>query len=77
LGPLVLYQSFMDLLAKGAGGAEAETKAKFVVISSSIGQITNALPYPFNAYGLSKAAVNFVVKKIDMEDESVIAFPVQ
>jgi norsolorinic acid ketoreductase len=73
LGPVVLYQSFADLLAKSA----AADDAKFVVISSLIGQVTNALPYPVNAYGISKAAVNFVVKKIDMEDEKVAAFPVQ
>jgi hypothetical protein len=73
LGPLILYQAFAKLLAASdvAGGS------KFVVVSSLLGQIAESLPFPYNAYGLSKAAVNFVVKKIDQEDSAVTAFPMQ
>lgn len=73
LGPLVLYQAFANLLASSdsAGGA------KFVVISSLLGQIAESLPYTYNAYGLSKAAVNFIAKKIDQEVPGVISFPLQ
>jgi hypothetical protein len=47
------------------------------VISSILGQITESLAYTYNAYGISKAAVNFVTKKIDQEDARVTAFPIQ
>lgn len=70
LGPLVLFQSFMSLLTTTEG-------AKFVVISSVLGQIAESTPYTYNAYGLSKAAVNFLAKKIDQETPQLIAFPVQ
>ena len=70
IGPLVLFQSFAPLL-------ESSDIAKFVVISSMLGQVTESLPWPHNAYGLSKAAVNFIVKKIDQETEGVAAFPIQ
>jgi len=70
IGPLILFQSFVSLL-------ESSTNAKFVVISSMLGQVTESLPWPHNAYGLSKAAVNFVTKKIDQETENVVSFPIQ
>jgi norsolorinic acid ketoreductase len=70
IGPLILFQSFVSLL-------ESSRNAKFVVISSMLGQVTESLPWPHDAYGLSKAAVNFVIKKIDQETEHVIAFPIQ
>jgi NAD(P)-dependent dehydrogenase (short-subunit alcohol dehydrogenase family) len=73
LGPLILYQAFTSLLSSST----APAGFKFVVISSVLGQIAESLPYPYNAYGISKAAVNFIAKKIDQEDERVMAFPVQ
>jgi hypothetical protein len=42
-----------------------------------LGQVTESLSWPHDAYGLSKAAVNFVAKKIDQETEHVISFPIQ
>lgn len=68
LGPLVLYQAFASLLVPGA---------KFVVISSLIGKINDAIPYSYIAYGASKAAVNYITKKLDQETPDLIAFPVQ
>jgi len=70
IGPVILFQSFASLL-------EASKNAKFVVISSLLGQIAESLPWPHNAYGLSKAGVNFVAKKIDQEHETIISFPIQ
>lgn len=70
IGPLVLFQSFVSLL-------ENSKIAKFVIISTLLGQITESLPWPHNAYGLSKAGANFIAKKIDQETESVISFPIQ
>jgi NAD(P)-dependent dehydrogenase (short-subunit alcohol dehydrogenase family) len=70
----VLYQSFADLLSasKADGGA-----AKFVTISSVIGQITDSGPWVYNAYGLSKAGANFFAKKLNQEVSDVISFPIQ
>jgi NAD(P)-dependent dehydrogenase (short-subunit alcohol dehydrogenase family) len=73
LGPLILYQKLASLLSSSA----APGGAKFVVISSALGQIAESLPYSYNAYGISKAAVNYVAKKIDQEDAGVTAFPIQ
>ena len=56
---------------------EASKIAKFIVISSTAGQIEESLPYPLNAYGVSKAGANFIAKKIDQEVDYVIAFPIQ
>jgi NAD(P)-dependent dehydrogenase (short-subunit alcohol dehydrogenase family) len=60
IGPLVLFQAFASLL-------DASDKAQFISISSVLGQIEESLPYPYNSYGLTKAALNFVAKKIDQE----------
>jgi NAD(P)-dependent dehydrogenase (short-subunit alcohol dehydrogenase family) len=73
IGPIVLYQAFADLLA----ASDSTGGAKFVVISSVLGQIADSQPYTYNAYGISKAAVNFIAKKIDQEVPGVISFPVQ
>jgi len=70
IGPLVLFQSFLSLIT-------AIERTKFVVISSVLGQIAESLPYTYNAYGVSKAAVNFIAKKIHQETPQVIAFPIQ
>jgi len=56
---------------------KASKIAKFIVISSTAGQIEESLPYPLNGYGLSKAGANFIVKKIDQEVDYVTAFPIQ
>jgi NAD(P)-dependent dehydrogenase (short-subunit alcohol dehydrogenase family) len=70
VGPLILFQSFASLL-------KASKIAKFIVISSTAGQIEESLPYPLNGYGLSKAGANFIAKKIDQEVDYVTAFPIQ
>jgi NAD(P)-dependent dehydrogenase (short-subunit alcohol dehydrogenase family) len=70
VGPLVLFQAFATLLEKSKD-------AKFVIISSALGQIEESLPWPHNAYGLSKAGANFIAKKIDQEVEGVTSFPIQ
>jgi NAD(P)-dependent dehydrogenase (short-subunit alcohol dehydrogenase family) len=70
VGPLILFQSFVSLL-------ESSNIAKFVIISSLLGQITESLNWPHNAYGLSKAGANFIAKKINQEEEHVVSFPIQ
>ncbi|CAF1366140.1 unnamed protein product [Adineta steineri] len=72
-GPLILFQALYPLLKKSKSGAP-----KFVVISSAVGSIGELLPALTVAYGASKAAVNYVTKKIHQEHEKdgVIAFPI-
>jgi len=67
---LILFQTFASLL-------NASKIAKFIVISSTAGQIEDGLPYPLNGYGLSKAGANFIAKKIDQEVDYVTSFPIQ
>jgi norsolorinic acid ketoreductase len=71
VGPLVLFQATYPLLKK------RETR-KFVTISSLVGAITDMLGEPETAYGTSKAALNFVTKRIHLEHsgEGFIAFPI-
>ncbi|KAG4413000.1 hypothetical protein IFR04_013859 [Cadophora malorum] len=48
---------------------------KFLVITSSIGSITDMekYPVPFFAYGISKAAANYLVRKVAFENPKVVA----
>ena len=63
LGPIVLYRAAYDLLKKAKS-------PKFFVVSSAAGSISNMFgALPNAGYGSSKAAVNFLVKKISFEEE--------
>lgn len=75
VGPIVLFKAFSTLLE--AASKATPGSAKFIVISTAVAQITNPLPFPANSYGTSKAAVNFLVSKINLEHPSITAFPVQ
>jgi norsolorinic acid ketoreductase len=68
IGPLVLLQAFMPLLA-------ASSSPKFLVISSTLGSVGEMgnLPVPFFAYGVSKAAVNYFVRKVAFENPKLIS----
>lgn len=59
-GPIILYKSIYKYWSKQSNSV---TK-KFFFISSSAGLINNAVPLPTSSYGLSKAALNFVVRHI-------------
>ncbi|TVY41988.1 Norsolorinic acid ketoreductase [Lachnellula occidentalis] len=63
LGPLVLIQAFFPLL-------EVASEPKFLVITSSIGSIKLLEDYqvPFFTYGISKAAANYLVRKLHFEN---------
>lgn len=71
VGPLLLFQATRPLLS-------ATINAKFIVISSGAGSISNMenLEVENTAYGSSKAAVNFVTRKIHFENPDLIAFPI-
>ncbi|KAF9473634.1 NAD(P)-binding protein [Pholiota conissans] len=70
LGPIVLFQAFRVLL-------KASTQPRFIVISSVGGSIDLIPTAPMDAgpYGTSKAALNWVVRKIHFENEWLIAYP--
>ncbi|KAL1709839.1 hypothetical protein EV121DRAFT_286241 [Schizophyllum commune] len=70
-GPLVLFQATYPLLK--------ESKApKFVTVSSPVGSITAGSQWPGRsyAYGSSKAALNWVTRKIHHDFENLVAFPI-
>lgn len=71
IAPFLLYQATLPLLKKAAHGP-----GKFVGVSSPIGSIggMEQRPYPMTAYGVSKAALNFVLRKIHFEHEDLISF---
>ncbi|KAK7892598.1 hypothetical protein LTR67_007695 [Exophiala xenobiotica] len=71
MGPLLLFQATAPLL-------KAASAPKFVVISSGAGSITQVdkLPVENTAYGASKAALNFVTRRIHYENPYLVAFPI-
>lgn len=72
LGPLALFQATMPLLQK------SDVTPKFVAVStilSSLGDMEQ-MPMPTTAYGSSKAALNYIVRKIHFENEWLIVFPI-
>jgi len=71
IAPLLLFQATAPLLNSAA-------TPKFVVLSSGAGSISDVdkLPVENTAYGASKAAVNFVTRRIHYENPNLIAFPI-
>jgi NAD(P)-dependent dehydrogenase (short-subunit alcohol dehydrogenase family) len=72
-GPLVLFQATYPLLKTST------PSPKFIAISSIAGSITIGPGFPFKAiaYGASKAALNFVVRKIRSENDGLGEFCAQ
>jgi norsolorinic acid ketoreductase len=75
IGPIVLFNAFSSLLQ--AANKTSPGSAKFVAISTAAAMIANPIPYPVNSYGASKAALNFLLKKIDVEYADIVTFPIQ
>ena len=71
IGTLVLYQAMLPLLRKSS-------QPKFVLLGSPMGSIggMEKRPWPMNAYGVSKAAAHYLVRKIHFENEQLTAFSV-
>jgi len=71
IGPLALFQAGFELLKKAA-------KPKFVVVSSVMGSVELASTFgiPVTGYGSSKAAVNYITRRINAENPEIIAFPI-
>ncbi|PVH76782.1 NAD(P)-binding protein [Cadophora sp. DSE1049] len=81
LGPILLYQTLYPLLTSkdkndNEEGGEGDER-KFVLISSSLGSI-GAMEgaVPSLAYGVSKAAANYFVRKVHFEEKGVVAVAV-
>jgi norsolorinic acid ketoreductase len=70
VGVLVLFQAVHDLLS-------ASKNPKFVTISSPVGSIGHQelIPIPSTAYGASKAALNYLTRKIHFENPNLVVFP--
>ncbi|KAL1683350.1 hypothetical protein EV122DRAFT_201754 [Schizophyllum commune] len=70
-GPLVLFQATYTLLRESA-------KPKFIVVSSGMGSIAFGASQSVNtyAYGASKAAVNWVTRKLHHDFPDFIIFPI-
>ncbi|KAL1674700.1 hypothetical protein EV122DRAFT_281780 [Schizophyllum commune] len=67
IGPFVLFQAAYPLLHA--------THGKFAVISSWLGAERGAnSPFGFTAYAMSKAAVNFLVRRMHTECPDITAF---
>jgi len=66
IGPLVLFQHAHSLLSKSPA-------AKFVLISSGAGSISTgaSMPVGMLAYGTSKAAANYAIRKLSFEHPSI------
>ncbi|TRM61795.1 hypothetical protein BD626DRAFT_548939 [Schizophyllum amplum] len=70
-GSLVLFQATFPLLRESAA-------PKFIAVSSGSGSITTATQWPggMYAYGVSKAALNWMVRKLHKDFEQLIVFPI-
>ncbi|KAF8189067.1 hypothetical protein BJ912DRAFT_1106266, partial [Pholiota molesta] len=69
VGPIVLFQSVRDLL-------KASPLPRFVPISSTRGSVEYVATATFNIpYGMSKAALNWVTRKIHYENDWLVAYP--
>ncbi|KAI2783000.1 NAD(P)-binding protein [Daldinia loculata] len=66
-GVLRLFQATLPLLRKAA-------TPKFVTIGSGAGSIEEMYSYPNAVYGPSKAAVHWITKSINEEEDHIIAF---
>jgi norsolorinic acid ketoreductase len=70
MGTLTLFQATNALL-------DNSSKPKFVYISTVVGSIGDAEKWPLQgvAYGASKAAANYIMRKIHLEHPKLTVFP--
>jgi len=71
LGTITVFQATNPLLEKSAS-------PKFVYISTVVGSIGDLEKWPLQgvAYGASKAAMNYVIRKIHIEHPQLTVFPI-
>jgi norsolorinic acid ketoreductase len=72
IGAVILFRAVLPLLRTSRKGA------KFIAMGSTAGTIEaqEKAPIPNAVYGPSKAALNWLMKKIHLENEDLIAFPI-
>ncbi|KAF9475796.1 NAD(P)-binding protein [Pholiota conissans] len=70
VGPIVLFQAFHDLL-------KVSSLPRFIAISSGAGSLELLAHANIDnaPYGMSKAALNWVIRKIHYENEWLVTFP--
>lgn len=70
IGVVRLFQAALPLLQKAKA-------PKFITLGTTAGSIGNieSVNFPNTPYGTSKAALNYVTRKIHFENPKVIAFP--
>lgn len=68
IAPVALISAFLPLLL-------AAKSPKFLVLTSSIGTISGmeSYPVPFFSYGVSKAAANYMVRKVAFENPTLVS----
>ena len=72
IGAVILFRAVLPLLRN------SQKTAKFIAMgtgAASIGEQEKA-PVPNAVYGPSKAALNWFIKKIHLENEELVAFPI-
>ena len=76
LAPIVLFQDVLSRLAgaEGEGEGEGDGKGKFVLISSVLGSME--VGKGGGSYGISKAGVNFAVRRMGEEEKGVVCLVV-
>jgi norsolorinic acid ketoreductase len=72
IGAVILFRAVLPLLRTSQKGG------KFIAMGSTAGTIEaqEKAPIPNAVYGPSKAALNWLMKKIHLENEDLIAFPI-
>ncbi|KAI5828513.1 NAD(P)-binding protein [Schizophyllum commune Tattone D] len=70
-GPLILFQAAYPLLRESPS-------PKFVPVTSAMGSIADGTTYPIYtyAYGASKAALNWVTRKLQFDFPELVIFPI-
>ncbi|XMA19352.1 hypothetical protein WAI453_012143 [Rhynchosporium graminicola] len=79
IAPLSLFSAVLPLFRNpGSLSADGEKQSKFILISSAVGSLTlmEHIPFSTPAYGASKVAGTYLVRKIHLENLGLIAFPV-
>ena len=73
IATVLLFQAFRQLLLRSS-----QKYPKFVTMSTSAATIEDMEQrnFPNSAYGTSKAALNYLTKKIHLENEEITAFPI-
>lgn len=72
IGNVILFRAVLPLLKK------SQKTPKFITMGSIAGTIEmqEKVPVPNAVYGTSKAALNWITKKIHLENEDIVAFPI-